>query len=184
MPAPQVDVYTPLRIPPHHPSPAPDDGRPPPLRHDHRPLGEPPDLRRWGDPATREAEYGELLSLAGDACRQRASQCDVVHAWEKVFETKPIPLKRRGAKAAEPAPLSAPETPVAPTSAPAEDDTPITGEERDRLVKALQLGAALTFTKLSQMWGGSRTASTASSTSSWPPATWPSQAKARASATC
>lgn len=114
----QVDAYARAEQHPTEPLPAPTAADP---RRCGATVGlweSLPDLRRWGDPATREGEYGELLALAREACHQQQCPCDIAQAWQKWTQGK---LRIGGAA----------EDPAAPA--------PVTGDERDRLTRSLIL---------------------------------------------
>jgi hypothetical protein len=41
-----------------------------------------PDVKRWGNPATKEGDHGEILALAQEACQKQSCPCEVVKEWQ------------------------------------------------------------------------------------------------------
>lgn len=95
-----------------------------------------PGVKRWGDPATKEGDHGELLALAQESCQQTSCPCEVVKEWQLWKDGK----RQLGAPG---------EASAAPAAA--------TVEERAQLVAALdKLGeTGATIAELTKAWPGS-----------------------------
>jgi hypothetical protein len=95
-----------------------------------------PDVKRWGDPATKERDYGELHALAKESCQKSSCPCEVVKEWQ---------LWKDGKRSLG-----------TPGEAPAEAAPSATIEERAQLVEMLDklAEAGATAAELAKLWPG------------------------------